>query len=111
MEFLVTFFTIYVSFHTHLFFSKMLKGITCRYFFKGCTAVFSDMRLIFELCKLLILCVFYDEERGVCPDLQSQNRLGTSFSPFKKPLVAQLRNSVLRVIRGGGGGEGVTYRG
>ena len=76
MEFLVIFFNIYVSFHTHSSFLKMLNGITCRELFKGCTAVFSDMRLI--------------------SNLQSQNRLGTSFSTFKTPLVAQLRKSVLK---------------
>ena len=54
-EFSVIFFNIYVSFNTHLFFSKILYGITCREFFKDCTAVFSYMKLIFQACKLFIL--------------------------------------------------------
>ena len=53
-EFLVIFFNIYVSFHTNLFFSKMVYGITCREFFRDCTAVFSDRKLIFKACKLFI---------------------------------------------------------
>ena len=64
MEFLVIFFNIYVSFYTHSSFLKMLNGITCREFFRVCTAVFSDMRLISKACKLLILWVVYGEERG-----------------------------------------------
>ena len=43
----VIFFNIYVSFHTHLFFSKTLYGITCREFFRHYAAVFSDIKLIF----------------------------------------------------------------
>ena len=54
-EFPVIFFNIYLSFHTHLFLSKMLYGITCRECFRDCTPVFSDMKLIFKACKLFIL--------------------------------------------------------
>ena len=54
-EFSVISFNSYVCFHTHLFFSKILYGITCRKFFRDCTAVFSDMKLIFKACKPFIL--------------------------------------------------------
>ena len=94
-EFLVICFNIYVRFHTNLFFSKMLYGVTCREFFRDCTAVFSDIKLIFKACTLFILVGSLWSREGVCPDLQPWNRLGTSFSPSKMPLVAQLRNCVL----------------
>ena len=93
MEFPVIFFNIYVSFHIHLFFSKIVYGISCREFFRDCTAVFSDMILLFKACKLLILVGMLWSREGVCPDLQPWYRLGTSFSPSKMPLVAQLRKS------------------
>ena len=53
-EFPVIFFNIYVSFHTHLFFSKIVYGITCREFFRDCTAVFSERKRLFKACKLFI---------------------------------------------------------
>ena len=53
-EFLVIFFNIYVSFHMHFFLFKMVYGITCRTFFRNCTAVFSIIKHIFKACKLLI---------------------------------------------------------
>ena len=54
-EFPDIFFNIYVSFHTYLYFSKILYGITCREFFRDCTAVWSDMKLMCKACKLYIL--------------------------------------------------------
>ena len=39
-EFTTIYFNIYVSFHTHFSFSKIVYGITCRELFRDCTAVF-----------------------------------------------------------------------